>query len=79
MYSRLSIEKASRAGLTAIKTAIDGGAESVEIMTTRGAMPAAVVKRTVARVYLLTIEGEWEFDARTGEGRGAARGHQISL
>lgn len=79
MYSRLSSEKASRAGLVAIKTAIDGGAESVELMTTRGAMPAAMVKRTAARVYLLTVEGEWEFDARTGEGRGAARGYRISV
>lgn len=79
MYSRLSFEKASRAGLVAIKTAIDGGAESVELMTTRGAMPAAMVKRTAARVCLLTVEGEWEFDARTGEGRGAARGYRIPV
>lgn len=79
MYSRLAADKASKAGLAAIKVAIDGGAESVELMTTRGAMPAAVVKRTAARVYLLTLDGEWEFDARTGEGRGAARGYRIPV
>lgn len=79
MYSRLAADKASKAGLAAIKVAIDGGAESVDLLMMGRAMPAAVVKRTAARVLLLTVEGEWEFDARTGAGRGVARGYRISV
>lgn len=78
-----------RAGLTEVKRALTNGATGIPVYmrsSKTNPIPGAIVKRTPARLRVLTEKGEMEFDLkprsdwrRPGDGRGDWGAYRINM
>jgi hypothetical protein len=87
-WNRSSSRRAQAHGLKAVQALIDGGAATIIVTSSYGdrhQLGGAIVKRTPARLLVLTERGEMEFNlkadtyGRTGSGRGDASSYSIDI